>query len=201
MSDILTHLWSDLFSFGWADALDKTIRTIAVYLGIALVIRVAGKRLMAQLNSLDLVVVLLLSNVVQNAIIGNDNSLTGGLLGALVLVGVNAVLDHMSRRSLPTRKVLEGTASTIVRDGEPIVPELRRLGVSPEDLDSELRRQGIDSITDVRSAQMMPGGALRVDVDPRAKSLTVGQFEDALAALEGRLDAISARVHEGTRAE
>lgn len=201
MSDILTHLWSDLFSFGWADALDKTIRTIAVYLGIALVIRVAGKRLMAQLNSLDLVVVLLLSNVVQNAIIGNDNSLTGGLLGALVLVGVNAVLDHMSRRSLPTRKVLEGTASTIVRDGEPVVPELRRLGVSPEDLDSELRRQGIDSIADVRSAQMMPGGALRVDVDPRAKSLTVGQFEDALAALEGRLDAISARVHEGTRAE
>ena len=71
-------------------AAEKVIRTVAVYLGILIVIRVAGKRLMGQMNSQDLVVVLLLSNVVQNAIIGEDNSLVGGLLGAVVLVVVNA---------------------------------------------------------------------------------------------------------------
>src|SRR6478735_4177136 len=64
-------------------AAEKVIRTVAVYLGILIVIRVAGKRLMGQMNSQDLVVVLLLSNVVQNAIIGEDNSLVGGLLGAV----------------------------------------------------------------------------------------------------------------------
>ena len=80
-------------------AAEKVIRTVAVYLGILIVIRVAGKRLMGQMNSQDLVVVLLLSNVVQNAIIGEDNSLVGGLLGAVVLVVVNAGLDHWTLRS------------------------------------------------------------------------------------------------------
>ena len=80
-------------------AAEKVIRTVAVYLGILIVIRVAGKRLMGQMNSQDLVVVLLLSNVVQNAIIGEDNSLIGGLLGAVVLVVVNAGLDRWTLRS------------------------------------------------------------------------------------------------------
>jgi len=73
---------------------EKLVRTVVVYLAIAILIRVAGKRLLAQMNSLDLVVVLLLSNVVQNAIIGPDNSLLGGLLGAAVLIGFNAIVDQ-----------------------------------------------------------------------------------------------------------
>ena len=84
---------TDLFAFG-VPPLEKVARTVLVYVAVLLIIRVAGKRLMAQMNSLDLVVVLLLSNVVQNAIIGNDNSVTGGVLGAVVLVGVNTLLDR-----------------------------------------------------------------------------------------------------------
>lgn len=75
---------------------EKVLRTIVVYLGIAILIRVAGKRLLAQMNSLDLVVVLLLSNVVQNAIIGPDNSVLGGMVGAVVLVAFNALLDRVA---------------------------------------------------------------------------------------------------------
>lgn len=71
--------------------LDKAIRTVGVYLGIVVLLRLVGKRDLAQLNSFDLAVIMLLSNVVQNAIIGPDNSLTGGLLGAVILVALNAV--------------------------------------------------------------------------------------------------------------
>ena len=72
---------------------EKILRTIVVYLAIAILLRVAGRRLMAQMNSLDLVVVLLLSNVVQNAIIGPDNSVLGALIGAVVLIGFDLLLD------------------------------------------------------------------------------------------------------------
>ena len=98
-------------------AAEKVIRTIAVYLGILIVIRVAGKRLMGQMNSQDLVVVLLLSNVVQNAIIGEDNSLVGGLLGAVVLVVVNAGLDHWTLRSPRLAWLLDGRPTEVVKDG------------------------------------------------------------------------------------
>ena len=75
---------------------EKILRTVVVYLGILILIRVAGKRLLAQMNSLDLVVILLLSNVVQNAIIGPDNSVLGAMIGAVVLVGFNALLDRFA---------------------------------------------------------------------------------------------------------
>ena len=71
---------------------DKLLRIVVVYLGIALALRLAGKRDLAQLNSFDLLVTLLLANLVQNAIIGPDNSLTGGLLGVAVLLTLNAVV-------------------------------------------------------------------------------------------------------------
>ena len=98
-------------------AAEKVIRTVAVYLGILIVIRVAGKRLMGQMNSQDLVVVLLLSNVVQNAIIGEDNSLIGGLIGAVVLVLVNAGLDRLTLRSPRLAWLLDGRPTEVVTDG------------------------------------------------------------------------------------
>ena len=109
-------------------AAEKVIRTVAIYLGILLVIRVAGKRLMAQMNSQDLVVVLLLSNVVQNAIIGEDNSLVGGLLGAAVLVIVNAALDHWALRSPRVAWLLDGRPTVVVggRGARPASPGPRR---------------------------------------------------------------------------
>ncbi len=93
-------MWHDLAVMDMS-VWEKIARTILVYAGIALIIRLFGKRLMAQMNSMDLVVVLLLSNVVQNAIIGNDNTVAGGLLGAIVLVLTNVVVDWAMHRSPP----------------------------------------------------------------------------------------------------
>src|SRR3954451_13230284 len=97
--------------------LEKVIRTVVVYGALAVLLRLAGKRDLAQLNTFDLVVVLLLSNVVQNAIIGNDNSLTGGLLGAAVLIVVNSLVVRASVASPAIAKLFEGTETRLVENG------------------------------------------------------------------------------------
>src|SRR6266511_5215762 len=99
---------SDLWTLGVPVA-EKVVRTVLVYGGLAVLLRVAGKRNLAQLNSFDLVVVLLLSNVVQNAIIGPDDSLTGGLLGAAVLVAVNASVVRGVARAPRLSRWFEGS--------------------------------------------------------------------------------------------
>jgi uncharacterized membrane protein YcaP (DUF421 family) len=105
--------------------LDKVLRTIAVYLFLVLALRLAGKRELAQLNSFDLVV-LLLSNTVQNAIIGPDNSLLGGLLGAAVLLVANYSTVRLGFQHPALARALEGTPTTLVQDGKMLDDNLRR---------------------------------------------------------------------------
>src|SRR5262245_16150267 len=98
-----THaLFFNLVCLGTHDAavsiLEKVIRPIAVYLLLVAALRAFGKRILAQLNPFDLVVLLTLSNTVQNAIIGNDSSLTGGIIGAATLLTVNAILVRVYYR-------------------------------------------------------------------------------------------------------
>jgi len=88
-------IWSDMFAFQ-IPATEKILRTVLVYAAVGLLIRLFGRRILAQLNLSDPVVVLLLSNVVQNAIIGDDSSLSGGLLGALTLIVVDYLFDRVA---------------------------------------------------------------------------------------------------------
>jgi uncharacterized membrane protein YcaP (DUF421 family) len=167
--------------------LEKVVRTVAVYLGIALIIRLAGKRLMAQMNSLDLVVVLLLSNVVQNAIIGQDNSLLGGLIGAVVLVTFNAALDHWSMHSPRVSWLLSGRATQVVTDGVVDRHALRRLGMTEEELVNAVQQQGASSLSEVQKVSLEPGGAVTVDVYPDAHTATIADLRRAVDALTGQL--------------
>jgi uncharacterized membrane protein YcaP (DUF421 family) len=118
---------SDLWTLG-VPAGEKIVRTVLVYGGLAVLLRVAGKRDLAQLNSFDLVVVLLLSNVVQNAIIGPDNSVTGALLGAVVLLAVNAALVRIVNRSDRAVRLFEGEDIPLVQDGRFVDRSLRKEG-------------------------------------------------------------------------
>lgn len=170
-------------------AAEKVIRTVAVYLGILMVIRVAGKRLMGQMNSQDLVVVLLLSNVVQNAIIGEDNSLIGGLIGAVVLVLVNSGLDHLTFRSPRLSWLLDGRPTVVVTDGLANHRALMRLGMTPEELDNAIQAQGADSLSQVRRVAVQPGGSVTVDLQPDARTATIGDLRRAVDALTARLEA------------
>jgi hypothetical protein len=96
---------------------EKVLRTVLVYATILILFRLTGKRDLATLNIFDFVVLFLLSNVVQNAIIGNDTSLLGGIIGAATLVAINAVLNRLLTASNRAARVLEGKPTTIIKDG------------------------------------------------------------------------------------
>lgn len=167
---------------------EKAIRTVAVYLGILVLLRLAGKRDLAQLNSFDLVVLLLLSNVVQNAVIGNDNSLAGGLLGAVVLVVGNASVVRLLRRSERAIRLFEGSPTTLVTDGRIDHRALAVEGLRRGDVVNAIRRQGANSVEEVHEAVLEPGGAIVVDLKHEAENATRGDIE----RLEAKLDAIRA---------
>ncbi|VEG26214.1 DUF421 domain-containing protein [Actinomyces howellii] len=190
-------MWTDLFVMTVPVA-DKVVRTVVVYLAIAVLLRVAGKRLMAQMNNLDLVVVLLLSNVVQNAIIGPDNSLLGGLLGAVVLIVVNVGLDRWAQVSGRLRWLTEGTGSVVVRDGRVDHRRLRRLGTSERELAGALHRQGADDVTQVELAVIEPGGDIDVRLRPGARAVTRDELD---AAVERILAAVAQQAEPRGRQE
>ena len=129
---------SEVWSLG-VPAGEKVLRTVVVYAALALLLRVAGKRNLAQLNSFDLVVVLLLSNVVQNALIGPDDSLTGGLLAAAVLLGTNALVVRAVSRSDRAVRLFEGQDVPLVKDGRFLDRSLRREGLRRADVEAALR--------------------------------------------------------------
>jgi len=180
-------MWNDLVHLG-VSVPDKIIRTVVIYWGLIVLLRLAGKRDLAQLNSFDLIVMLLLSNVVQNAIIGPDNSLVGGLIGAATLIAANAVIVRWFRRKPRMRDLLEGTTTVLARDGRWIPNALRFEGVRQTDMEAALRRQNAYSVADVDEVKLEPGGTIVVDLRPELVSAT----KEDVRRLEEKLDRLLA---------
>jgi len=169
---------------------EKVIRTLLVYLALAVLLRLAGKRDLAQLNSFDLVVMLLLSNVVQNAVIGPDNSLTGGVVGAAVLVAINSIVVRASAVSAPLANLFEGKETVLAKNGRYDDRALRREGLRRADVDAALRRQGAGDVSQVDQATLGTGGAVVVTLKPESAPATkadVAAIAAALNRLEKRL--------------
>src|SRR3954462_4162505 len=143
----MSALWTDLTHLD-ISVLDKIIRTVVVYWTLIVLLRLAGKRDLAQLNSFDLIVMLLLSNVVQNAIIGPDNSLLGGLIGAATLIAANAFLVRVVRPNKPVAALREGPNPVLPRNGRWNPEALRRVGVRESEMDGALRRQNVYKTAD-----------------------------------------------------
>src|ERR671937_1565148 len=171
---------------------DKLLRTVVVYLGIALALRLAGKRDLAQLNSFDLVVTLLLANVVQNAIIGPDNSLTGGLLGVAVLLLLNAVVVRFVGRHDWAVRAFEGGDTPLVKDGRYIESALRRAGLRKADVEVALRQQNAAGPDEVAEATLTPGGAIIVWLKPEAMAARCDDVE----VLHRRVDELERRLSD-----
>jgi uncharacterized membrane protein YcaP (DUF421 family) len=182
-----TSLWNDLVVTG-IPLLEKVLRTVLVYVAIAALLRLVGKRNLAQLNTFDLVVVLLLSNVVQNAIIGPDNSLLGGLVGAAVLLGINAGVVRLAARSERLSRWIDGTPTVIVRDGAYDDAALRRMALRHNDVEEALLKQGAH-VADVQQAELDPNGAITFDFRPGAEPATRADIDRLMA----RIDALAAR--------
>lgn len=190
---------ADLVQMG-IPATEKVVRTAGVYIGLAVLLRLAGKRDLAQLNTLDLLVVLLLSNVVQNAIIGNDDSLTGGLLGAATLVALNAALVRAVAGLPRLSRWFEGAETVLVRDGRVDLTALRREGVRLGDLEAAVRRQNAADLDEVAEATLAPGGTIVVQLRPEDQDATRGdvrQLREHLDRVGAQLDALLARTGPG----
>jgi uncharacterized membrane protein YcaP (DUF421 family) len=183
--------WGRITEYSDWNVGEKFLRTAAVYFAIVILLRIFGKRELAQLNSFDLVVLLLLSNVVQNAIIGPDTSLFGGLLGAATLLFLNMVVVRVAKRWPWIDRLFEGEKNAIVTDGKYDEEELRKLGLRPEDLESTIRQQGASSIDEVDRATLYPRGAVVVQLNQEDENATkgdVGRLEqkiDQLIAAQG----------------
>ena len=180
-------MWNDLMHLD-PSVTEKVVRTVAVYLVLAVLLRLAGKRDLAQLNAFDLVVMLLLSNVVQNAVIGKDDSLIGGVIGAVVLVAFNAGVVRLARRSDIASKVLEGSPTEIALHGHWVDEALRHEGLRKADAEAALRRQNAHDVGETTTVTIEPGGAIIATVREDLQSATRAD----VARLEAKLDALLA---------
>jgi uncharacterized membrane protein YcaP (DUF421 family) len=142
-----------LFDMG-IPVVEKILRTVVVLLFILVGLRMLGKRELGQWNPTDLIIILLLSNAVEEAIIGDDQSLIGGLIGAAVLLAMNHVLVKASFYNRPARRVIEGTPDDLIREGHVDADALAKNQVTREELAAAARRQGIENLAHVRHARL-----------------------------------------------
>src|SRR6266550_236774 len=158
MVTIMHHILNDLFVLSVPIA-EKIARPILVYVFLVLLLRVFGKRELAQLNPFDLVVLLSLANTVQNAIIGDDNSVAGGFIGAATLMGTNYLVIRFLFKHRRLDQILEGRPAVLIRDGCICKNELARELITVHELQTVVRRQGFSGIHEIDKCVLEPGGA------------------------------------------
>jgi uncharacterized membrane protein YcaP (DUF421 family) len=145
--------------------IEKVVRSVGVYLFLLVAFRVAGKRQLGQFTAFDLVVLLLISNVLQNAAIGSDNSLGGGLVGASVIIALNWMVAWLTFRHKRLERMVENVPTVLVKHGQVLHTNLDREHMSMPELRAALRKEGIMTMSEVRYAILEEDG--HVSVIPR----------------------------------
>jgi uncharacterized membrane protein YcaP (DUF421 family) len=182
-----TTLIHDIFVPG-VPILEKILRPMAIYFFLIVSIRLAGKRTLASLNAFDLVVILSISNTVQNAIIGEDTSVLGGIIGASTLLITNFLVVRFFFRHQRLDRLIEGRATTLIKHGKIIKRNLDRELITEPELTVAAHKQGFHHLDEVDSAEIEPGGAVVFF----AKTPTPAQERDQ--ELHRKLDELAARV-------
>jgi len=150
---------TDMLTMG-VPLLEKVARALAVYFFLLVAFRFAGKRLLAQLNPFDLVLILILSNAVQNAIIGPDDSVVGGLVGAAVLLLANGAMVRLLYNYPKLELLVEGCETKLMDQGQVLDDALREELMTRVELTTAAHKQGVDSLAEVKTAAIEPGGAI-----------------------------------------
>jgi len=185
MHDIL----KDMFVMS-LPVLEKILRPVIVYFFLVVVLRLSGKRELVQLNPFDLVVLLTLSNTVQNAIIGDDNSVSGGLLGATALLATNYLVVRFLYSHRKLDQIVEGKADVLIENGEIREEHVKKELITLPQLEAAARKQGFASLSEVDQCILEPGGTLSFlgkkpdPEDVRHKEL-LSRFEQLRAEIAG----------------
>jgi len=177
MSPILDHMFQLPLPI-----LEKLARPVIVYLVLVILLRIFGKRELAQLNPFDLVVLLSLSNTVQNAIIGEDNSVTGGVIGAFSLLAINWLVARVLFRSHKLTRLLEGRSTVLIRDGVVDKRAMERESLTITDLVSVIHRQGFTAIEQIHRCELEPNGTFYIEA--REPSATEKFHDEILKRLD-----------------
>jgi uncharacterized membrane protein YcaP (DUF421 family) len=156
------HLFSDSFLTDMfvmkLPVLEKIVRPILIYFALILLLRIFGKREIAQLNPFDLVVLLSVSNTVQNAIIGDDNSVTGGLIGASALFAINYLTVRFLFKHRNWHEALGGSPTSLIENGSVNKAALAKELITESDLTVVAHRQGFNDVEEIEKCVLEPGG-------------------------------------------
>ena len=175
-------MWKDMFVLQ-VPLLEKVLRTALVYSLILVLVRLGGKRGLATMNTLDFIVVFLLASVVQNALIGDDNTVTGGAIGAIVLITLNRAVRWFIRTSPRAARVLEGRPTTVIEHGRVVQSALRRLGLRTSELDHAIRSQHGDDLDEIDHGELTPSGQFVLTLKSEEQSSTKADIDRLTARL------------------
>ncbi|MGD0003919.1 MAG: YetF domain-containing protein [Anaerolineaceae bacterium] len=187
-----SKIWTDMFvlAIPW---LEKILRPIIVYLALVVGLRLAGKRELAQLNPFDLVVLLTLSNTVQNAIIGDDNTVTGGIIGAATLLALNYVVVRFISKNKEVEVLVEGKEDVLIKGGVVQNDILEREVITQAELEIAAHRQGFGSLEEIETATLEPeGGISFIRKEPAPAEQRYQEIITHLEKLTGEVTALSA---------
>lgn len=174
-------IWKDMFVIA-LPITEKILRPVLVYFFLVIVLRLFGKRELVQLNPFDLVVLLTLSNTVQNAIIGDDNSVSGGVLGATSLLVTNYLVVRFLYNHKKIDRLIEGQADLLISGGKLDEDRLKRELITIPQLQAAARKQGFDTLDQVDKCVLEPGGTLTfLGVKPGAEDT---RHQELLSHLE-----------------
>ncbi len=152
-------IWKDMFVLG-LPLLEKILRPMIVYAFLVISLRLSGKRELVQLNPFDLVVLLTLSNTVQNAIIGEDNSVLGGIIGATSLLATNYLVVRFLYDHRKLDQLVEGRADVLIENGKVRTQHLRKELITMAQLQAAAHKQGFSSLSEIEQCVLEPGGTL-----------------------------------------
>ena len=171
--------------------LEKLLRPVVVYLVLVLLLRVFGKRELAQLNPFDLVVLLSLSNTVQNAIIGDDNSITGGVVGAIGLLGINWLVVRVLFRSKRLTRTLEGRATVLIHNGQLDRHAMDREVLTQTELLDVIHRNGFEHFEQIHRCELEPNGTFFIEgKEPTLSDKHHAELVAMISALQAEVAAL-----------
>ena len=142
--------------------LDIVIRSLSVYLFMIIALRVFGKKQLSQLNTADVILILLISNSVQNAMVGNNTSLYGGIVAALALFIVNLLFKKLMLKSSFVKELIQDTPEILIHNGKIAFSTISKLGITNDELQEAMREHGVEYYKDVKLAMFEIDGSISI---------------------------------------